>query len=241
MTKQSEDRSLKTDEGAALAPPQRVDAEGREPEPPAELIPEQWRGFIEEMLVSGLAVEDIAEIARGKAGLEIAESAILAHFRTHPELQKRRAEATIQGVEDLKKALGSPGSDHAMAQLANSALMIGYMGLTRARANSLTIKDAEMIRLERENLKLKHRVLKMREIQHARSNELHARKLRYEDIKYETAVQKLAKLKRELKALMNEGKLETETLEKIKEIYGIVKLPFLDENSEAELRAQAGQ
>lgn len=238
MKKKSEAISQKTEE---VVVPQSESSTATVADQPGELIPEQWREFIEEMLVSGLAVEDIAEVARGKAGLTISASAILAHFRTHSELQKRRAEATIQGVEDLKQALGNPGSDHVMVQLANSALMIGYMGLTRARANSLTIKDAEMIRLERENLKLKNRVLKMREIGHARSNQLHLKKLRYEDVKYETAYQKLVKLKHELRALMHEGKLDKETLEKIKEIYGIIRLPFLDENSEAELLARKDQ
>jgi hypothetical protein len=198
----------------------------------APLIPEEWRPLVEELLTSGLAVEDIVEAVVDQGGPHIREGAILAHFRTHAHLQKHRVENTVDGAAKLRAALGNPEADHGLTQLANSALMIGYMGLTKKRSNSITIKDAEVIRLARQNLKLRQRYLRLKEVNVKRANELQWRKLRYEDVKYETAVTKLRSLRHALRALMNEGKLEPDTLDKIREIYGIIKQPYIAEDTE---------
>jgi len=203
---------------------------------PRPLIREEWREFVEEMLVAGLAVEDIAEAVVQKGGPVIRDGAILAHFRTHPDLQKRRVESTVNGVEKLAGALGNPEADHALTQLANSALMVGYMGLTKSRASSITIKDAESIRLQRLNLKLRKRYLELKERGQRWQNSLLNKRLRFEDVKYQTACEKLTQLRKTMRTLMEEGKLEPSTLEKIKEIYGIVRQPFIDENSKAPLK-----
>lgn len=193
------------------------------------LIPEEWRGLVEDLLVAGLAVEDIVEAVLEKNGPVIKEGAILSHFRTHPDLQKRRVENTVSGVEKLAGALGNPEADHALTQLANSALMVGYMGLTKKRANSITIKDAEVIRLSRENLQLRKQYLKLKEVGQARTNQLLDKRLRFEDVKHDKACEELKKLRGSLGTLMREGKLEQNTLNKIKEIYGIVQQPFIEE------------
>ncbi|MBI4164723.1 MAG: hypothetical protein HY508_03195 [Acidobacteria bacterium] len=214
---------------AAARPPQGVDAAASAPRP---LIQEEWLPFVEEMLVAGLAVEDIAEAVIARGGPEISDGAILAHFRTHLDLQKRRVEQTVEGVAKLRQALGNPEADHTLVELANSALMAGYMGLTNKRAGSLTIKDAEVIRLSRENLKLRKRYMALKERGQARENRLLQSRLRYEDIKYDTAVERLKHLRKEFRSLMEAGKLEAGTLEKIREIYGIIKQPFNYENTE---------
>lgn len=204
---------------------------------PKPLIDEEWRAFVEEMLVAGLAVEEIVEAVAAKDGPPLKVGAILAHFRTHPELQKRRVEQTVSGVAKLRAALGNPESDQAVTELANSALMIGYMGLSQKSAHSITIKDAEMIRLSGENLKLRKRYLELKERGQKRENRLLYKRLRYEDVKYDTAFVKLKHLRKTLRTLMEEGKLEPSTLDKIREIYGIIRQPFIEENSKTPLKA----
>jgi hypothetical protein len=196
------------------------------------LIAEEWRPMVEELLISGLAVEDIAEAVAAHGGPPLTAGAILAHFRTHPHLQKARIENTTAGAAKLRDALGNPEADEGLVQLANSALMIGYMGLTKNRSNSITIKDAECIRLMRENLKLKQQNLKLKEVGEKRENALRWRKARYEDIKFDTAVEKLKLLRKQFRLLMEEGKLDAGTLDKIREIYGIIRRPYLGDITE---------
>lgn len=199
---------------------------------PGPLIPEAWRKDVEDLLTAGLAVEDIVEAVIAKGGPEIPEGAILAHFRTRPELQARRVKQTVAGTAEMREALGNPQADHTLVELANSALMIGYMGLTKKRGASITIKDAEVVRLARQNLKLRRRVLRMKELNEKRAHEVHWRRIRYEDVKYQTAVERLKQLRRGLRTLMEEGKLDAGTLERIREIYGIIRQPYTLENTE---------
>lgn len=210
----------------AVAPPGASEAADAKP---GAFIPEEWREFVEEMLVVGLAVEDIVEAVIAKGGERITAGAVLAHYRSQPELQKRRIEETVKGVGELRAALGNPEADQALFELANSALMVGYMGLTKNRANSITIKDAECIRLARENLKLRKRYLELKEIGEKRQNQVHWKRLRYEDVKHDKACLELKKLRKSLRGLMEQGKLDTDTLAKIKEIYGIVQQPFIED------------
>ena len=199
---------------------------------PGPLIPEACRKFVEELLVGGLAVEDIAEAVAAQYGLQLTDGALLAHFRTHPHLQKERIEKTAAGAVKLREALGNPEADDGLVQLANSALMVGYMGLTKKRSNSITIKDAECIRLTRENQKIRRRLLRLQEAGQKRENTLAYKKLRYEDVKYDTAVEKLKLLRKQFRLLMEEGKLDAATLDKIREIYGIIRQPFIPDITE---------
>ena len=199
---------------------------------PGPLIPAECRELVEELLVAGLAVEDIAEAVAAQGGPPLTDGAILAHFRTHPHLQRERIEETAAGAAKLRAALGNPEADDGLVQLANSALMVGYMGLTKKRSNSITIKDAECIRLTRENHKIRRRLLRLQEAGAKRDNLLRHKKLRYEDVKYDTALEKLKLLRKQFRLLMEEGKLDVGTLEKIREIYGIIRQPFIPDISE---------
>lgn len=195
---------------------------------PAQLpiIPAEWQGAVEELLIAGCTVEEVVETVNAQGGPEIPTGAVESHFRRSPALQRRRAQHLVEAAEQLRAALGNPQADHALVQLANAALMSGYLGLTRKNA-SLTIKDAECIRLARQNLKLRKRILRIKELNEERAHQLNWRRLRYEDVKYDTAVEKLKQLRQQLRTLMAEGKLESGTLEKIREIYGIIKQPFI--------------
>lgn len=206
---------------------------------PGPLIPEGCRELVEELLVAGLTVEDIAEAVAAQGGPTLTDGAILAHFRTHPHLQRARIEQTAAGAAKLREALGNPEADEGLVLLANSALMVGYMGLTKKRSNSITIKDAECIRLTRENQKIRRRLLRLHEAAAKRDNTLRYKKLRYEDVKYHTAVEKLKLLRKQFRLLMEEGKLDVTTLDKIREIYGIIRQPFLPDTTQ-EAPAQQG-
>jgi hypothetical protein len=206
---------------------------------PRLLIPEEWRNDVEELLVAGAAVEEIVEAVMAKGGPEIPAGAVLGHYRIRPDLQRRRVEQTVKGAAELREALGNPQADHALVQLANAALIVGYQGLTKKSA-SLTIKDAETIRLARQNLKLRQRILRIKALNERRAHALHWKRLRYEDVKYATAVARLKQLRRELHGLMEEGKLEPQTLEKIREIYGIIRQPYIPPES-ADAPAADGQ
>ena len=199
---------------------------------PGPLIPEECRELVEELLVAGLAVEDIAEAVAAQGGPPLTDGAILAHFRTHAHLQKERIAETAAGAAKLREALGNPEADDGLVQLANSALMVGYMGLTKKRSNSITIKDAECIRLTRENHKIRRRLLRLQEAGQKRENTLASKKLRYEDVKYDTALEKLKLLRKQFRLLMEEGKLDPATLDKIREIYGIIRQPFIPDITE---------
>lgn len=182
------------------------------------------KDFIDDLLVEGATFEDVVESVAEKYDLRVTLQAVTNYFRGNLELQKRRVLRQVEKANELKKAFADP--DSAEAELADAMFMTGYMGVTRKGAE-IKLKDIESIRLGKENLRLRNRVLRHRQKENRQQRRY--RRLR-EDLarkKLEFYTLKAAELKRAMAAEHKQNKLGPETLRAIQEIYGIATIPSL--------------
>jgi hypothetical protein len=189
----------------------------------AKLAPE-WRGLAEQLIVDGFTFEDVEETFKERQGPRVTLHALETFYISNAELQKRRVRNLIEQADKLKRAMANPAS--AEAQLANATLFTGLLRLSR-RSALLTIKDAHSIRLQRENLQLRKRLLNLRLAEAARrKDEAHQRYV-YEQERRRKLTLENQKLEEILKKLRQDQTLPPDVMTKIQEIYGIVKEPYL--------------
>jgi hypothetical protein len=182
------------------------------------------RKFIDALLVDGATFEDVVESVAEKGGFQVTLQAVINYFRANLEVQKRRVRRQVEKANELKKAFANP--DSAEGELADATFLTGFMGVTRKGAE-LNLKDAQMMHLSRENLRLRNQFLRLK-----------GRKLKQEEgFNYARTKVLLKKLElltinvNQLKNIMagedKQNKLGPETRQKIQEIYGIVSLPAI--------------
>ena len=185
-------------------------------------LPDEKRRLVEQMLVEGAPFEDVVDAVNERDGDGVTLTAVENFFRGDLELQKRRARHQVESVQALKQSLGDP--DSAEGQLAAAALFTGFLGLNRKSAE-LNLKDAERLRLLRENLSLRNRLLRLRGKREVQLMAYTKARIKLELAKWELAKGQITKLYRELQAPGQEARLGPETLQKIQEIYGLISLP----------------
>jgi len=121
------------------------------------------------------------------------------------------------------------------ARLADATLFTGLTRLTRREAQ-LTIKDAQSLRLQRGNLRLRQRILKMKQAQAVREKSIaHQRYLWEEERRRKLNLQN-QELEEILKKLRQDQTLPADVMGKIQEIYGIVKEPYIPPKLAEQLR-----
>ena len=129
--------------------------------PDAGQLPPAKQPLVEELLVEGATFEDVVEAANEGEGPKVTQRAVEHFFRTNLEIQKRRVQRLVEKAEALKASLhADPNS--AEAKLAEAALLTGLMRLSRDGAE-LSLKDAVSLRMQRDNLRLRQRILHMKE------------------------------------------------------------------------------
>ncbi len=188
-----------------------------------KLAPE-WRDQVEQLIVDGLTFEDVEEILKEREGPRVTLHALEAYYQSNLDLQKRRIKHLIELVDELKNAMAHPTSTEA--QLADATLFTGLLRLSRRHAQ-LTVKDAQSLRLQRENLLLRKRVLKMKLAEAVRRKSIAHQHYLFEEERRRKLILQNQQLEEILKKLRQDQTLPADVMGKIQEIYGIVKQPFI--------------
>ncbi|MCL5671578.1 MAG: hypothetical protein M1423_09850 [Acidobacteria bacterium] len=204
---------------------------GPESKPVSEVaeLPQDLRQLVERMLTEGATFEDAQEAVNERGGPTVTLQAIQNCYRGNLELQKSRIHFQLERARELRESFVHP--DSAEAQLASAAILTGLQSLTRKGA-AMTLRECIHARLERENLMLKQDLLRMKVAREAEDQRLRRTKFHSELIKWQAAKVKLQQLRRQL---MLEGKnkmLGPEAMEKIQEIYGLLRIPVVARDPE---------
>lgn len=195
-----------------------------EPKPVTDLaeLPRNLRQLVERMLVEGATFEDAWDALNERGGPTATLQAIQNFYRGDLELQKSRIQFQVESARQLRDSLAHP--DTAEAQLANAAILTGLQRLTRKEA-AMAVRECVNARLQRENLELKKELLQSKLAQQAQNMRLQRTKLYSELIKWQAAKIKLQQLRRQLAAEGKTKLLGPEAMEKIQEIYGLLRIP----------------
>lgn len=135
----------------------------------------------------------------------------------------------IDNGEALLAAIGKDPKS-AEARLAKATFLTGYLRVRRD-ASQITPKDAERVRVARENLSLRRRILIMQK-------EKAVQELKYSHARTRMILLTQEKLKEEILKLQQEAKghragepMGPEMLQKIQQLYGLACQPLFDEES----------
>ena len=180
--------------------------------------------FIDDLLIEGATFEDVVESVAEKGDVRVTLQAVRNYFRSNLDLQKRRVLRQVEKAQELKKAFGNP--DSAEAELAEAMFLTGFMGVTRKSAE-LNLKDAETVRMGRENLRLRNQVLRLRERKLEQDEDFNRARTNVMLKKLEILQLNINQLKSVMASESKQNKLGPETLQKIQEIYGIAALPTI--------------
>jgi hypothetical protein len=183
----------------------------------------ELRELAERMLIEGATFEDVQE-ALNERGAPVTLQAVQNFFRGNLDVQKRRIEFQLERARILKEAFAFPES--AEAQLANAAILTGLQRLSR-RGADFSVKDSVRARLECENLTLKRSLAQLKIDRELEDRRLRKTKLHSELIKWQLARVKLQQLRRDLMREKKTKGLGPEALEKIQEIYGLLRIPVV--------------
>ena len=184
----------------------------------------EWRELVEKLIEEGSTLEDVAEILQERQGPRVTLHALGVYYQSNLDLQKRRIKHLIELADKLKHAMAHPESTEG--RLADATLLTGLVRLTRRHAQ-LTIKDAQSLRMQRENLRLRQRILKMKQAQAVREKSIAHQHYLYEEERRQKLKLENKKLEEILKKLRQDQTLPADVMEKIQEIYGIVKQPYI--------------
>jgi hypothetical protein len=183
-------------------------------------LPDEFQKLTDRLLVEGAKFEEVIETVAERGGPRLTLGAVRDYFRRNLTLQMQRVRYQVQAAKALKAALGNP--DSAEGELAEAAFMTGFMCLSRDGTEP-TLKEAERARYERENLHLKQRLLRLKEKRAVADLQYVRARTAYE-------VTRKRKLEGEIKELLDQvtqgdqpRELKPETIEKIRESYGLVK------------------
>jgi hypothetical protein len=216
---------------AAASPAADTASTRRKPADTWKLPPEREQ-LAAELLNEGDTFEDVVEAINATAGPKVSQRAVEHFFRTHSDVQRRRVEGMVKRADDLKASLYA-NPDSAEAKLAGAALLTGLMRLSRGGAE-LTVKDAMSLRLQRENLRLRQRVLRMKDRDAVLKHALTQAQAHHEFERLKLTREKVRLLRRNLKCLRRGQQLGPETFQKIQEIYGILGESYTPPEHQAE-------
>ncbi|MFB3921590.1 MAG: phage protein Gp27 family protein [Terriglobia bacterium] len=186
-------------------------------------LPDDLRELVRKMLIEGATVEDVVEAVNECGREKITLHAVHNYFRSDLALQQARIKWQRDTAKAFKEALGDPES--GQQEVVDAVLMTGLMRLTR-RSSEFGAKDALHERFDRQTVRLKQEVIRQREQKLRMEKRLAMAHWKSEEAKTDLLRGRLAELNRLIEAGKGEGKLGPETLQKIQEIYGIVKVPY---------------
>jgi len=191
-------------------------------------LPAELRELVERMLIEGATFEDVYE-AVNERGVPVTLQALQNLYRGSLELQKRRIQFQIERAQILKESLAHPES--ADAQLAYAAMLTGLQSLSR-KDGGMSLRDAVRGTLERRNIMLRRDLLRMRIAREEEEKRFRKTRLHAELLKLQLTRTKLGQLQRDLKAQGKNKTLGPEAMEKIQEIYGLLRIPVVPRDVE---------
>ena len=185
---------------------------------------------VDELLAEGATFEDVVRTLNDATGGGIAEIAVENYFRANLDLQKRRVRRMVEKLEELKKSLGDPES--AEGKLAEAALFTGLMGLTR-KSTYIDLEDLETLRLRRDKLALERTIMELKEKEARERRRMMQAQTSYVIAKCDKAKFELRKMMDLLRDLKRGDQLDAQTIGRIREIYGIIRQPYLEPENTA--------
>ena len=226
MSEEANNNPVETKAKPNASPAAPAKARGEKPEPVKNIndLSGGPKDFIDDLLVEGATFEDVVESVEEKGEFRVTLQAVTNYFRSNLDLQKRRVLRQVEKAQELKKAFADP--DSAEAELADAMFLTGFMGVTRKSAE-LNLKDAEMVRLGKENLRLRNNVLRLRERKLEQDENFNYARTKVMLKKLEMLQLNINQLKSVMGTERKQNKLGPETLQKIQEIYGIAALPTI--------------
>src|SRR5579885_2777566 len=165
-----------------------------------DLLPSEVE-LINQMLIEGSTFEDVADAITESGRVKLGARIVERHFRSNPELQEKRVVRQVEIARRLKAALADPQSEQA--ELAESVLIMGLMGLNR-RTAAQSMQQAMRYKHQQENIRLRE----------------DAFNLKVE--KQEMLARKFQSLKEAAERASADDALSPEILKQIHEIYGLV-------------------
>jgi hypothetical protein len=190
-------------------------------------LDEDRQRLVRQMLIDGATFEDVVEAVneRGRGGITL--NAVQNYFQGNLDIQKKRVSHLIESGEALLAAAGKDPKS-AEARLARATFLTGYLRVRRD-ASQISLKDAERLRMERENLSLKRRIVFMQK-------EKAVQELKYSNARTRLILLTQEKLKEEIMRLQQEAKghqagepMGPEMLQRIQQLYGLACQPLLCE------------
>jgi hypothetical protein len=184
---------------------------------------------IDHLLIEGATFADVVRTLNSEPGETIGELAVENYFRSNLELQKRRVCRMVEKMEELKASMGNP--ETAEGKLAEAVLFTGLMGLTRNPMYA-DLEDVQTLRLKREKLELERSLLHLKDKEAREKVRQMKAQTAFTIAKCERATFELKKMEGLLRTLKRGDKLDPPTLNQIREIYGIIKQPYVSESPE---------
>ncbi len=179
---------------------------------------------IDNLLIEGATFDEVVQTMKGEPGDTISTLAVENYFRSNLDLQKERVRRMVAKLEELKAAIGNP--ETAEGKLAEASLFTGLMGLTRSPMYA-DLENVHTLRLKHEKLELERTILQMREKEAEDRHRLAHAQTAYVIAKSEKAKFELRKMRDLLCTLKRGDRLDAETLNRIREIYGIIRQPYI--------------
>ena len=183
------------------------------------------------MLADGATFSDVVQTLNADTDDPISELAVENHYRGNVDLQKRRVLRSVEKVEELKRAMGNP--ETAEAKLAESVLFTGLMGLTRSPMYA-DLEDVQVLRLKREKLELERTVQHMRARESTFRTSVMRAQVKHTLAKSDKVRAELRQIAPVLRELKEGDRLDSLTLARIREIYGIIREPYVHDESKTE-------
>jgi hypothetical protein len=212
-----------------------VTAGGRTFKTDVKDLDKDLKNLVCKMLTEGSTFEDVVE-AVNERGDGITLNAVQNYFQGNREIQTKRVRHLVKSAETLLATVDKDPKS-AEARLARATFLTGYLRVRRD-ASLITPKEAEHVRMERENLSLKRRILIMQK-------EKAVQAMKYSQARTRFIVLTQEKLKEEILGLQQEAKghhagepMGPEMLQKIQQLYGLACQPLLYEES-ADVTAKA--
>jgi hypothetical protein len=201
----------------------RTDAKTRQVYTNVADLSDNARQLVEHMLARGATFEDVVETLDERHQGYVTLQAVRNFFRDNLELQKRRVLHQVETAEALKASLAA-NPQSAEGRLAEAAFLTGYMGLTR-QAAAVTLKDSERARMENENLHLRQQTLALKRDKTLQDRNISRARARLLSAQWRLAKAALLDLQRKLEKAPPGQALGPETLQKIRQIYGLIAQP----------------